>query len=1442
MSNSDNGNNVKKFLRSAKAHLVNNELEECIEVADQVLDLDLNNYLAYIFKGKAFHGLNEQSKAIKAYQRATEIDDKNLLAWKGLFLIYKNSNNYTEFYHFIGDQYLDVLTATSNDESIQELAKEIVIYNKKFNNHNKDENFYEVFLKSILPSTKLGREIGELIQPYDTTITELINITNKKESKALKDISMKFPLNNSLQDQLKLNSLNYVVYSKSMLPKLYKLLIDYTSDDEKRYLYEDLLLRYNYEVLKCNPIEEEKYQQLQELLDTVKGMIVIKHPSEFAWTLYFDLICSNFSNISEMNLEEICWFIKKFDANKLGLIKVLHGFLYSEISPFPREKVEELLSTNTINSEKAKVVVESSNQDEEVDGAEIGILKEEDDAVNKASIKLSADQVLSLMVIGFEKAQDSLLASRIIISYYIHLKEYSTALNKATFAVKELANLTRFTSISLPNYKNFLFCSLAIIYTYYEAPKNFSKALELYERVLKEIPSSTSAKIGKGLILIERGDLQNAKSLLEQVIAEKDDIEAKLELGWCQVKLNEFEEGRSLLNEVLSKIEISDSVTSEKRSLIMWRLAESYIQELKSNDNVSQITELVEKAYKYLIASIKHSKTYAPSFTSLGLIYKDYHHDENRSIKCFYKAFELDSSQILAAKNLVSYYADRQDWSICEILCQRVLSNDNSRRLLKSQDSEDLNWPHRILGISYLQQQKDSSSIEFFQNSIRLKKDDVASWSGLGEAYYGSGRFDSALKVFEHSINILRNTKTEEELLKNHWYLFYMLSLVQAQIGDFQSSIENLYKLLSYNGSDIPIITALFEILTEQAQDYILDGFIGRAINCCTTAIEVMYNNIQNPELIKSQRLWKSLTQIINIYLNTQTKLNQINLSQISSIINQVDSTILIGEYFGDNILKEESQEEGNLVHVLTGFLLKCSVNALVTMSENSSRSLRASLFYNLGLAYLYSFQHDRTVPLKIHYSIKCFKKAIQLEAINSEFWVGLAISTYFSGNPKISQHCFIKAISLSPKDSLIWSNLATLFLKNHDLELSKEAFQRVETISPESSNGWLGSALVDEISGNLENSWKFYTHGFTLSNGRSSIGQLLYGNAIIQKHIGIHGNMENLEQVQELSIANFALNNYLIKFPEDKFALNIFLIVLERLEDREKGIKLASQLCDILESKYEKTEDDYTLVGFARAKATLARFHLSNKDYAAALENSEFALDILEGSADESNEEVMKIILSARVVIGLCHFFTDGFEQSLEQFRLILTYQELNGSEEDKSVLEKLIILISQVLYTYDKEDTKTAAVDQLFTYIENHGSSLLVALTMGAISLVENLDDVLPAVLDDLKNLNLEYLISDTHRSVPFQINEINKRLRKNPESNKPWQRSALMFPNDYKTWENLDDRLTLEVTSKTSKTSTEVLSKSLIKCGTLRQIQRGLFLNQTNLVGYKALKAFF
>ncbi|ODV93547.1 hypothetical protein PACTADRAFT_5325, partial [Pachysolen tannophilus NRRL Y-2460] len=229
--------------------------------------------------------------------------------------------------------------------------------------------------------------------------------------------------------------------------------------------------------------------------------------------------------------------------------------------------------------------------------------------------------------------------------------------------------------------------------------------------------------------------------------------------------------------------------------------------------------------------------------------------------------------------------------------------------------------------------------------------------------------------------------------------------------------------------------------------------------------------------------------------------------------------------------------------------------------------------------------------------------------------------------------------------------------------------------------------------------------------------------------------------------------------------------------------------------------------------------------DYAAALENSEFALDILEGSADESNEEVMKIILSARVVIGLCHFFTDGFEQSLEQFRLILTYQELNGSEEDKSVLEKLIILISQVLYTYDKEDTKTAAVDQLFTYIENHGSSLLVALTMGAISLVENLDDVLPAVLDDLKNLNLEYLISDTHRS-----------------SNKPWQRSALMFPNDYKTWENLDDRLTLEVTSKTSKTSTEVLSKSLIKCGTLRQIQRGLFLNQTNLVGYKALKAFF
>jgi len=292
-------------------------------------------------------------------------------------------------------------------------------------------------------------------------------------------------------------------------------------------------------------------------------------------------------------------------------------------------------------------------------------------------------------------------------------------------------------------------------------------------------------------------------------------------------------------------------------------------------------------------------------------------------------------------------------------------------------------------------------------------------------------------------------------------------------------------------------------------------------------------------------------------------------------------------------------------------------------------------------------------------------------------------------------------------------------------------------------------------------------------------------------------------------------MEQYLMFAPQDEFGLQIALGISERCKQYKKTAEIGERLCSVLEKKYEQNESEVTLMKYADAKTQLARTFLGLAHYEKAIENAQFAINLID---DGESSDGARIILSSRIVIGLGLFFNNEFDEALQQFKLILT---------DYSDFKRLVTLVSQILYAYGTEETKVAAMDQLFAFIEEQGSSLIVVLTLGAISVVDNLDDYLGAIKDELEGLSLSDIVADSFKTVPKLLSEINARLG-NTESDQIWQKNALLFPSDYNVWKriNSDMALTVASLSDTKITATE-LASAYIANGRFREIQRSIIL---------------
>lgn len=717
------------MLKDAKNALASEDYEESVLKSKQVLKIDKQNYFAHVFLGKAYSCLNDLSNSKDHYTTAIHIDPENALGWKGLFMLLKTSNiapsvvSFDEFFDLCGE-YAEFLA--QKQLPLVDLINDI----RNFKNFHRD--CQESYLRHMRPGTSMAERLSRhLISPQEA-LQGLLNIVAAEEQHHISKLVSRERLKISANQpdyNLKVSMIAWQIYQDSEVDELYQQLINITDDDEKRRNLEAKWLEYRIKVLKSMPVEM-KHLFFAKVKNMVEDMVVVDHDFLLAWQLYFEW--QDYSDLNSMDLNVVSRFLKKFPKEPLAA--VLYAWVCSELSTYNSKEFYERTfqaqdSTGTDTSAVDSII---ESVDEDMDDSERRRLQElVDPSVEEPTIGLSEDEVLLSLTDNIKKTQQSIIAHRIVSHYYVSTKEYESSLQYVKAGIVLCAQNVKNLGVHLSNSKRELTLDLATTYTYFEAPKNHPTAFALFDKLLAENADNVDAKMGKGLISIERKNWSEAYELLREV-AERypDNYEVLSELAWSELHLDQPDLAIEKFKYILNNMEGSDLKVLEFRSLNHWRMAKGYIykQQKEGNQENSDL-EYIKLAFKQLVQSVKTSENFAYGYSTLGDIYSQYYSDPTRAFKCYFRAFEIDAGDLTAGRYMCENYCSSGDWQSASMIADRVVKAERSKNML-----QNINWPYRVLGIANLEKQSESESIEWFQSALRVDPSDLESWVGLGQA------------------------------------------------------------------------------------------------------------------------------------------------------------------------------------------------------------------------------------------------------------------------------------------------------------------------------------------------------------------------------------------------------------------------------------------------------------------------------------------------------------------------------------------------------------------------------------------------------------------------------------------------------------------------------------------------------------------------------------
>ncbi|KAF6241111.1 hypothetical protein HO173_000905 [Letharia columbiana] len=1274
---------TKAALKAAKAALDANKYQDAIDQAKTVLRTDSNNYHANVFLGRALEKLDQNEDSEEAYKIAIGLKDKDALAWQGLVGLYdKQAGKKLDRYHDAATRLAEIHMNENDKIRCQTVVQKYTENAKKYGSRAQ----YKHSLEVLLPTTTLYDYLeGQIPQPA-FTYSNIADIVEAEEKEKINtEIGQRRTRLGAKIDQVT-SEVKREVLENSLLESLYENIIDWTHDDKIRRQCEEKLLQHAYDTLIALPTakKEAKRKQVQKM---AQGLVILKHQFLLAWTI--DLEWRDATYIEEMDAGLLREFIALFPDS--GLSKLLRGFFDSDISPFP------------------KLTGPAQEQNEE----------------SEHSSPLSGENRLILMTEGMEESSSSILARRIMGLMYLHLEEYESAAATARQGLQCILNESGMSGLALGNSFDAIRTILATALVQFQPPRHHPEAMELFEKVLHHKPTESSALIGIGLILEEQEEYVKAIEFFDRALKRNSEPKIKAEAAWCKALNGDSETSLHELEDCLPDMEGSDTRAKLLRSQTLYRMGMC----IWNRETSSKARKNREGAYARFLASLQADLNYAPAYTILGIYYADYGRDKKRARKCFQKAFELSSSEVEAAERLAQAFAKSGEWDVVEVVAQRVVDSGKVRAAPGSK-KKGVSWPFAALGVVQLNNQDYPKSIVSFQSALRSSPNNYHCWVGLGESYHNSGRYIAATKAFEHAQKL---ETSKDSSVKDNWFSKYMLANVKRELGQYDDAIAGYQEVLKYRPAEFGVSIALLQSLVEGAWHNIELGFFGRAADAASEAISVA--TIVAKEHHEAFNLWKAVADACAIYTYASaygSRLpTQVLLSLLKADINLEVYTVLAEiDGISDKTLQTLTQPDQQTPS------LQLSISAAILAQKRAIHACandihaRAVAWYNLGWtehrAHVCSQGGPTTESKKkllkyLKASVQAFKRAIELEAGNAEFWNSLGIVTS-ELNPKVSQHSFVRSLYLNDKIARVWTNLGTLYLIQNDIQLANDAYTRAQSSDPDYAQAWLGQGLLAMHVGEVNEARYLFTHAFEIADSSSPMIKRQFAMSIFD-HLLLSPTSSTTSAIQPL----FALHQLRSQVPADSAFQHLSSLFAERVGDFGDAAATLDQVASTLEAKYETSESPVLLMPFALAKADLSRAQLAEREFEAAAENAEAALNLSEEEYVK-NEARQKVRLSAHMTAGLAYYYQGMMDQAISMFRSAL--EETQGNPD-------IVCLLAQVLWAKGGDKERSVAREQLFDCVENHPGHSGAIILLGVIAVLDDDRDTIEAVTVDLEGL---------------------------------------------------------------------------------------------------------
>ncbi|KAI4263989.1 MAG: hypothetical protein L6R42_000897 [Xanthoria sp. 1 TBL-2021] len=1274
---------VKSALRAAKGALDAHQYESAIENANKALKEDPKNYHANVFLGLAFEKQNRNEDSEKSYRAAALLKGSDPLAWQGLISLYEQQGGRKlDEYHDATSHLASVFMAVDDKTRCQTVVDRYTDFARKCGTRAQ----YRHSLEMLLPGSEVYDYLeGRILHPA-YTYTKIAELLEQDEKEKINyEIGHRRTRLGAKIDQVTADVKKEVLQA-SDLETIYQCIVDWTEDDATRRLYEEKILQRAYDTLVVLP-SALKTKKRDQVLQLAQGLVILKHPFALAWRL--NLEWKDVDRIEDLDAGLLREYVEIFPED--GVAKVLRGYLDSEISAFPSPTPED---------------------------------DDDDDARGKKSVTMTAEDRLILMTDGIEDSPASILALRIMTEYYLYLEEYETAVDTARKAQRELAISSRASGLSFTNMFDAVSISLGTAMIHYQAPRHHPEATSLFEGILARRETNSAALIGIGLILEERGELEAAIRFLERALQQAPSTRVKAEAAWCKALSGDYETGISELQQCLSQLEPADPGTKTLKAQIFYRIGMC----LWNLDTSKSSRKARNKAYARFISSLQADMNYAPAYTILGIYYTDYARDKARARKCFQKAFELSSSEVVAAERLAQSFAKSSEWDLVEVVAQRVVESGRLRPPPGSK-KQGISWPFAALGVVQLNTQNYSKSAVSFQSALRISPKDYYSWVGLGESYHNSGRYIAATRAFEQAQTL--EAELGPEVLGDTWFSKYMLANVERELGEFGAAIAGYKEVLALRTREYGVSIASLQTLIEAAWQDIELGFFGRAIDNIQEALKTAEDLVTWRK--DAFNLWKSIGDLCSVYTYVQSYVAQFPFQSLVGLLKHdfdAEAYSLLADVDHLDWAAFVSSAASDKPDASLGLCCHAAILAqkrAISCCVNDAHA-RAVAWYNLGWTEHRAHvcliaDENRDSPMRyLKSSVQCFKRAIELESGNSEFWNSLGIVTS-QLNPKVAQHAFVRSLFINDKNARTWTNLGVFYLVEGDSQLASDAFTRAQSIDPEHAQAWLGQGLLAARLGESSEARNLFAHAFEIASASATQIQRSYACSVLDHLLSspsISSSTTNLLQPV------LALRQLSKQSSADLPFEHINALLQERMGNHAEASEKLSTICSTLEAEYETSESVETLARFANAKADLSRSLLAEGKFEAAAENAETALDL---SVDDDPSSMRKRTrLSAHISAGLSNHRLGSFDRSTEAFK---------GALEESQENPDIVCLLSQVLWAKGGENEREVASQQLFNCIEKHPSHARTMLLLGTISVLHDDQDTIQAVSDDLRGL---------------------------------------------------------------------------------------------------------